>query len=234
MGRRRFLRVVWLAAILACAATWQGRVSQQLDREREAAAALKQLGVLLAMDQTQRHVASANFATIPPTQLHGAVPQAAAMLPRLVRLSGLDASHTPLGDAELAYVAELRQLRSLTLSHTGVTDAGLGRLHGLQRVAALYLAGNQVTNAGLPSLSRLPALKVLDLSHTQVSGGLQHLASLPSLEWLLLDGLDLAHADLAELAGAGSLHRLHLEGSTYDAESLNRLSALRPEVRIFR
>jgi len=81
----------------------------------------------------------------------------------------VDLTNTPVGDEQLAYLAELPALRTLKLADTKVTDAGLQHLKNLHRLEWLDVSRTGVTDAGLEHLRALPSLREIDLLGTRVS-----------------------------------------------------------------
>jgi hypothetical protein len=208
---------------------WQGR--QASARELAAKSALADLGALVVMDGSRKHVASLNLSTISDAEK---VDKALEHVPHLIYLSSFDASRTPIRDEQLQQVATLSGLEALTLTSTSISDAGIAHLAPLKKLQALHLTGTKISSSGLNALSPLEGLKVLDLSATAVSGNLGQLSSLPQLDWLVLRNLTLEDDALGELAGCQRLRRLSLEGSQYDQESMEKLRQSQPTINVDR
>jgi Leucine-rich repeat (LRR) protein len=197
---------------------WHGR--QATARELAAKSALADLGALVVMDGSRKHVASLNLSTLSDAEK---VDKALEHVPHLFHLSSFDASRTPIRDEQLKQVGTLSGLENLTLTSTSISDAGIAHLAGLKKLQSLHLTGTKVSSSGLNALTSLEGLRVLDLSATAVSGNLGQLSSLPQLDWLILRNVTLEDDALGELAGCQKLSRLSLEGSQYDQESLEKL-----------
>jgi hypothetical protein len=70
-------------------------------------------------------------------------------------------SETPVSDAGLAHLRELKNLTFFDLRNTQVTDAGLADLAGLDQLTALNLANTKVTARGIEGLAKaLPKCKI--------------------------------------------------------------------------
>lgn len=68
----------------------------------------------------------------------------------------------PVGDDDVASLAELPELKWLVLDNTNVSDAGLVFFYGLTKLRRLYIRGSQVTAEGVQRLQlALPKLEVL-------------------------------------------------------------------------
>ncbi|MCC6491782.1 MAG: hypothetical protein IT424_02040 [Pirellulales bacterium] len=230
--RRRRALAPALAIVLLLAAGlgyWLLNSGQRTAAEADAARSLEALGAIVVMDGSRSYVASVNLSTVESADsLHKAI----ELLPALGRLGSLDASRTPLKDQQLAAIGRLSTLASLALGQTAITDDGLQQLRPLEGLHSLNLAGTNVASGGLAALAGMRQLKILDLTGTHVASGLEPLAGLPQLEWLVLRGVKLADEALPQLSRSTSLTRLSLEGSEYPAASLARLRAARPQLTI--
>jgi hypothetical protein len=229
--RARWLPVIAIAAcvLIGLLAWWLWHQRQATARELAAKSALADLGVLVVMDGSRKHVASLNLSTLPDGEK---LDKALEHVPHLIHLSSFDASRTSIRDEQLKQVATLSGLEALTLTSTSISDAGLAHIAGLKNLQALHLTGTKVSSSGLNALSSLEGLKVLDLSETAVSGNLGQLSSLPQLNWLVLRNLTLKDDALGELAGCQQLSRLSLGGSQYDQESLEKLRQSQPTIDV--
>lgn len=85
-------------------------------------------------------------------------------LRHLGNLQQLAISFLPLGDDDLAVLADLPGLRCLDLAYTKLSDRTIDTLLRLPRLERLDLAGTRITEAGLQRLTALPALTDLGLS----------------------------------------------------------------------
>ena len=105
-------------------------------------------------------------------------------------------------------------------SETLISNAkpsGQERLRSLLRddfigaVVGVNLNDRNITDAGLAHLAALPQLRELWLDGNQITdAGLAHLAALPQLQKLFLDGTQITDAGLAHLAGLTQLQELWL------------------------
>jgi len=130
-------------------------------------------------------------------------------------------------DADLADLTHLRPLQTLNLSQCGkITDAGMQDVAAIAELKELMLGtaenpGARITDAGLEPLTRLRRLELLDLSQCGriTDEGLKHVARIPALKELHLDGgLEpgprVGDAGLEALASLPRLTELTLAGST--------------------
>jgi Leucine-rich repeat (LRR) protein len=189
-------------------------------RERSAAQEIEGLGAIVVKDAGGTHVGSVNLSTL---QDREGLAEALRRLPALRHVTALDASRTPLADADLEHVAGLTQLNSLALNETALTDDCLRHLADLSSLQALYLASTGVSDKGLPELVNLQELHILDLSATKTAADLAPLVELEQLEHLVLRQLELRVGALEKLGPLPNLKRLSLEGSTYAEGELDRL-----------
>jgi hypothetical protein len=208
---------------------WASR--QAAARERAVKTELGKLGALVVMDAGREHVYSVNLSTL---QSPESLDQAVAMLVDLPQLHSLHVDGTAFGDEHAATVGRITSLVDLSLINTPITDAALEKLPGLSRLDTLYLVDTAVTNAGVPALARIRSLKILDLSGTKVSGNLQPLSALPSLQHLVAQQLSLDAAAIHAISEFPTLTRLTLRESTYPEDALNQLTEKRPALAIDR
>ena len=75
----------------------------------------------------------------------------------------VDLSRTPITDASLEQLKELKDLRELRLSETPITDAGLKNLKEFKGLEYLDLTGTPITDAGLKDLKQ--ALPKTTINH---------------------------------------------------------------------
>ncbi len=78
---------------------------------------------------------------------------------------------TPVTDADLAHLEQLKRVQNLFLGKTQITDAGLEHLQGASNLKTLSLNATRVTDVGLKSLTGLTNLKTLNLQETKVTAG---------------------------------------------------------------
>jgi len=75
----------------------------------------------------------------------------------------------PLGDLDLAVIAQQGSIQELWLTNTGVTDAGMIHLQSMPNLRVLGLARTSVTDAGLPALGDIRSLREVYLYPNRVS-----------------------------------------------------------------
>ena len=89
----------------------------------------------------------------------------------------------------LVHLAKMSELHWFNLNDTPIDDAGLACLPELKGLTIVGLAATKITDAGLKTLTRFPQLVDLALARTQASGtGLAHLAVMTKLQRLELAG----------------------------------------------
>jgi len=203
---------------------------QQIEAEQQAAAALREAGVLVIAEPPDKRVTSVNFRGQPLTG------QTAAHLADLFRLQALNLAESKLADEHLGHIAGLRELSSLVLAETPVTDQGLTHLKELEHLESLLIADTRITNDGLRHLSGVTSIAILELSNTQVDDkGLKHLLPLKRLQHLLLVGNEITDAGLKTLEGLAALKRLTIIGNTaVTDQAVKRLTQAHPGLMVDR
>jgi hypothetical protein len=98
----------------------------------------------------------------------------------------------------------VRSLESLCLRDTAMTDESVRLLGSLPRLASLDLRQNRLTNQALAHAARMKTLRALlvgcEASNPSITDdGLLHLADLPLLEVLDLEGTAVTEKGLARL-----------------------------------
>jgi hypothetical protein len=176
------LSTLLLAVLLvSIGMSWVAVRMQRARREREAVAAIMELGGWVQYDYDYQVQPSGK-------PLPNASPPGPAWLRKplgenfFATVVGVSLENSSCTDADLRDLAVLTQLRWLDLGGTRITDAGLERLTGLTRLQELGLSGTLVTGAGLKHIEGLTQLQLLDLRGTRVTdAGLEHLKGLTQL-----------------------------------------------------
>ena len=197
--------------------------------EQAALQTLKGLGGITVLDASQRHVGTLNLQLV---KGEAEIQRAMAEVSNLTQLEVLDASSTPLSDADLATVGALSKLNSLHLNDTKLTDAGLTRLVPLQQLYGLHVARTSVTDKGLLEIAKLRGLVHLDLSGNEIGPGLAELKDLPKLTWLLLQDVALEGSVLDSLGELNQIKRLTIGEADSRPELVENLSKRLPGVKI--
>lgn len=96
-------------------------------------------------------------------------PEVIGLLQSFPMLEVLHFDRTPLTDALLKRIGEIRTLRELSLEDTKITDAGLVHLTGLSALEKLNLNGTKTTNAGLQTLAPLKQLHEILYADTEIT-----------------------------------------------------------------
>lgn len=85
--------------------------------------------------------------------------QLSELAPMALNIFALDFSRTSIRDADLAFLAPMKNLNRLLLSRTGISDSGLAHLAGSGSLEHLNLYSTSVTDAGLATIAGLKSLK---------------------------------------------------------------------------
>lgn len=110
-------------------------------------------------------------------------------------------------DSGMAAVAGLTRLQQFRTWHTGITVEGIKALRALKELKSLTLGQTlamkppaALNDEAVAAVSEISSLESLTLQEARLSlGALLRLKQLPGLKRLVLDGIDLPEADLAEL-----------------------------------
>lgn len=133
---------------------------------------------------------------------------------KLPQLEVLDVSSTnAISDAEVAKFIALPNLRELNLSRSQVTDAVFQSLAEMENLEVLKIERNGLLKGhGLQAYTRTkPILREIHASGTVLeAGGLRHIKSIPSLDFLDISNSSLDDRKFAELKGANKLVHLKI------------------------
>lgn len=122
-------------------------------------------------------------------------------LGKLIWLSDLNLTLTPVDDSALKHLAGLTNLRTLGLASTKVTGTGFEHLKGLTNLENVNLHFTPVNDAGLKAISQLPLTGRLWLGHTHFTDeGAKHLANLTKLKRCGLGSMEKASSGEAVAA----------------------------------
>jgi hypothetical protein len=158
-----------LTVLVAIAGSWFAVKRQQVERQREAVKAIRELGGWEEYDYQHPQPDP----LILPTK--NAQPPGPAWLRSwlgddfFAHVTVVCLNDTKAEDAALACLNDVPHLQMLELTETQVTDAGLKQLQGLGRLQRLGLGQTQVTDAGLEHLKGLTRLESLGLIGTKVT-----------------------------------------------------------------
>lgn len=141
-------------------------------------------------------------------------PQGWDEISKLTQLEVLDVSgNSSLSNADVAKFVALTNLRELDLSSTPITDDVFKSLAEMERLEVLKIEGNaQLKGNGLQAYSRTkPVLRELHAMRTPLhAGGLKHIKSIASLEFLDLSNTSLSDQPFADLKGASNIVHLKI------------------------
>ena len=162
---RTLLVVLTLGAIIC---SWLAVKLQQAKREREAAAAITELGGKMRWyaepsrpEWLRKLLGGDLFMRVEEVQVSGDTDQDWQNLKALSRLRVLDLDGTNITDKGLENLRGLNLLQILRISHTDISDNGLESIKGLSQLQALYLPG-KITPEGIEKLkSALPNCNII-------------------------------------------------------------------------
>jgi len=206
----RSLLIMTVAVAIPC--SWLAVEMKAAKEQREAAAALEELGATVTWDKSAPG----------PAWLRGVLGEYFFARGIRVGLQGVEATDSTLEplraldqlqdlviwsnnvtDAGLEYLKGLRDLKKLTLPCLNVTDAGVEHLAGLNQVEDLCLGWTQVTDAGLEKLVGLKRLQSLWLNDTKVTDiGVEHLQRMKQLRRVSLYNTHVTIAGVKKLQQA--------------------------------
>ena len=204
----RSLLVLTVAVAVPC--SWMAVKMQQVERQREAVTAIKNMGgdglygwevggfsqppePPPGPEWLRRLLGKEFFASVTDVDLAE---------PRL-GFDGLMYLKVPCPDAGLENLKEMPGLKWLRLDGSQVTDAGLKHVGSLSALETLEVANTGITDAGLKHLEGLTTLIALDLSGTRVTdAGLDSLKGLNKLERLSLGGTQVTDDGVKQLQHA--------------------------------
>lgn len=128
-----------------------------------------------------------------------------------IRTVYLIVEHSPMSDASMKWVAQMKQLRSLALVETSVTAVGLRALLGCVRLSQLTLKSTLIQDADIQSLQGLN-VQSLELDCPRVTeDGLSVLSRLPRLESVSLGNrMSIGPRLVLQLGASGTLTSAHL------------------------
>jgi Leucine-rich repeat (LRR) protein len=130
-------------------------------------------------------------------------------------------------DAEMLYVAGMKNLKQLGLGGTAISDEGLKALRDLSELNRLDLRASRVIDSSDVSvLSELNKLQEAGLRPMITDAGLQELSGLRQLRWLDLTDTQITDAGLLVLKELASLEELCLANTTVTTTGVRELLAL--------
>jgi hypothetical protein len=136
---------------------------------------------------------------------------------KLNQLESLDVSgNSNISNTDVAKFVALTNLRELNLSTTSITDDAFKSLAEMERLEVLKIEGStQLKGHGLQAYTRTkPTLRELHATGTPLhSGGLKHIKSISSLEFLDISNSGLSDQPFADLKGANNLIHLKIGGA---------------------
>jgi hypothetical protein len=206
---------------------------QSTEKQRSAAAALKQIGAEVSYageeqpglltftgrQYFQEPIALRFFGTLRESDL--------ANIEALIGLEALSLGKS-LADDDLAHLLPLKRLCTLNLMGSRVTGRGLQHLPATSDLRTLNLCQAAVDDNGLEYVGQLRTLMDLSLNQTRITdAGLAHLATLSELRVLWLDNDRITGSGLVHLRHLRHLKHLGLQGTLIGNAELASLGELR-------
>jgi hypothetical protein len=134
----------------------------------------------------------------------------------------------PLGDAELAMLADMQHLREVALPKAAASDNAFDAIASLSSLEVLILGDTTISDNGLAKLSRLHSLRDLNLNESHVTDrGLAHLADLPRLELLRFGRSPITDDGLAAAGRISTLRFLILQNARITGRGFKHLHGLK-------
>lgn len=157
-------------------------------------------------------------------------PQGWEEISKLNQLESLDVSgNSSLSNTDVAKFVALTNLRELNLSTTTITDDAFKSLAEMERLEVLKIEGStQLKGHGLQAYTRTkPTLRELHATGTPLhAGGLKHIKSISSLEFLDISNSGLSDQPFADLKGASNLVHLKIGANVLSNAGLQTVLTL--------
>jgi hypothetical protein len=224
---RRWLRFSLrsLLVLVTVLCVWLGVKVNQARRQKEAVAALQELGATVTY--AQHRVGPNAFNHDRELDVPGWLRELAGddFFQSVISLN----VGQPMSDAELVHLSALPEIEYMDLERAGrgVTDAGLAHLPRPDRLVSFCGKSTSVGDEFVKRLEDAVGLETFDLSGTRVTDeGLRSLRGLKKLIWLYLADTNVGDAGLEALQESHSLETLDLNGTKVTDAGLVHLSKL--------
>jgi Leucine-rich repeat (LRR) protein len=202
--RRRFqygLRsLLLLVAAVAVACSWLTTEAQRAIRQREAVAAIVEMGGYVGYVEAPSETPISDCRA----RLQGFFGEDFFCKVFEARID----SETAMRDLDA-----LSDLESLTLNGPAITDATIANLRGLDRLEDLEFYETKVTDAGLEQVGTLHRLRILKAPQKVTDSGLARLRDLSRLEVLDLSDAGISDTGLTDLLRLKRLRELNVSGT---------------------
>ena len=153
-----------LITLIAISLSWYSRHMEYAHVVERVKIRVKQLGGALACEREMNSESSESGG-------RDVSPIRAVCFDRLLidDVEYIDLSDTTVTDADIKYIAKLKNIKTLIVNLTGVTDAGMDHVVRMTSLTELYLLGTRISDKGMATLCRLPNLRTLDIRETDVT-----------------------------------------------------------------
>jgi serine/threonine protein kinase/WD40 repeat protein len=149
---------------------------------------------------------------------------------RTLRLLHCNVSH----DQMLDILRLFPELEELEILGSPITDASIATIDQLRRLKTLRISVCPISDRSLSAISRLERIEQLDLSNTSISGEqLQPLASLKSLQTLRLASLNISDAFLEKLPDWKQLKKLDVRNTVITPDATTKFIAEHPQIELY-
>jgi hypothetical protein len=215
------LRTLFVAVALC--AVWLGVKTTQARKQRQAVAALTELGVQIGYDWNYNE-------DNPLLLLPNAKPPGPEWLSNAIgehyfaRVVKLDFSRSNARTSDLKWLESLPHVRWLSLYGTPVANDGMKYVGSLGKLEVLYIAATLIGDGGLQHIQGLTELRELQCrSRFITDSGLASLSGLTNLQYLWLGDTSVSDAGLKHLESLRNLTMLYLRGTAVTAEGAAQL-----------
>lgn len=164
--------------------------------------------------------------------------------------------NTPVGDDDLAKLADLKTLRRLEIDQCRATHVGMQHLTNLPKLEHLKLRGGigdselqilaeistlrilnlplaQFSDSGLAKVAQLTKLELLRFGSPNVTdAGIESLKTIKSLRFLHLIDVPITDAALPHIADMKNLESFYLDGSHVTDDAFGKLVLDRPDLHL--
>ncbi len=153
-------------------------------------------------------------------------------LKAMPKLGVLTIIGTPIGDAGLKHISEVKQLETLQMQNCdNVTIAGMKHLEKCESLQHIEL-NSPMTGACFESLSKINTLTTISALIEVTDTDVKHLVGLPKLENLRIPLVSITDVGLESLSQIKTLKFVSVKGSKVTAAGVKKFRAALPECKI--
>ncbi len=153
-------------------------------------------------------------------------------LKAMPNLNSLQIIGTPIGDAGLKHISEVKQLSTLQMQNcVNVTIAGMKHLEKCEALQLIELS-SPMTGACFESLGKIKTIAIISTTIEVTDTDVKHLVGLPKFENLRCNLLSLTDVGLESLSQIKTLKFIYLKGSKVTAAGVKKFRAALPECKV--